>query len=385
MKKIFIFAMIAAGAATMSAQSLEWATTAEQTVKSFTSVAKANENQLISNQAGLLVEGVNFKLNKFQVECLTTAQDLQNGQEGALPKFAEVNKLMLKGSNLEANRNMSIEAYVENTDENQVRYLDLTYSEMPLPVEDYKVANMTPVTMPEQGQQGNIVELPFDIKPFYYQGNGVYITLSMLTPDEVKFNFNVTEAELETPAVYRNDYIPFYAGMSDENEFVPAAFANAFKALVAALDIKPNTLPAYELEYYTHDIIGNVTNPDGSPYEGATVVVTVGNDEYTAVSDSNGQFVIEGLDYTKPCMIAVTMNDETVDAVMSFENAENDINVNVVAPQVTAVQDINAGKAINSVCYYDMAGRMSNVPFNGMNVVVTKYVDGTTQVSKVVR
>ena len=126
MKKIFIFAMIAAGAATMSAQSLEWATTAEQTVKSFTSVAKANENQLISNQAGLLVEGVNFKLNKFQVECLTTAQDLQNGQEGALPKFAEVNKLMLKGSNLESNRNMSIEAYVENTDENQVRYLDLT-------------------------------------------------------------------------------------------------------------------------------------------------------------------------------------------------------------------------------------------------------------------
>lgn len=384
MKKIFIFAMMASAfAGAVNAQGIEWTTTAEQTVKSFVKAPKADERQIISNQAGMLVEGVNLKLNSFQVECLTTTQDLDG-----LPKFAEVNKLMLNGTNLEANRTMGIEAYAENTNETILRNIDLSLSEMPLPVEDFRVANMTEMTMPEQGQDGYIVELPFDVKPFYYLGEGAYITLNMSTPEDVKFNFEVTEAELEVPAVYRNSFFPYYAGMSTENAKVPEAYQTAFEAIVEALDLQPNTLPAYQLDYYTHDVFGTVVR-EGKAISGAQIVISQNGEDFTATSDENGEFVIEGLDYTKNCTINVVYGendqDEQYEAVMNFGSQSNDILVNVTLSPSTAVESVNASKSVVAVNYLDMSGRMSNVPFNGVNVVVTRYADGTTNVSKVVR
>ena len=380
MKKLFLFGMFVAAMATMSAQTIDWSTTTEQTTKTFASVPKTNETQLIANEAGFLVEGVQFKLDQFLVEGLTTAQDLTG-----LPKFAEVNKLMVKGTNLFENRNMSIEAYVENTTETAVRDKDKTIGETTLPVEDYKVANMTQMTMPEAEEEGYIVDLPFDIKPFYYQGNAAYITLNMQTPDDVYFELNVAEAEVQVPVVYRNNFVPFYAGMSDENDNVPNVYKPVFKDIVALLDIQENTLPAYELEYYTHDIIGTVADADGNPVAGAQIKVTVGNEVLQATSGNDGKFVIEGLDYTQPCAIAVTVDNNTADAQMSFGNNQNDIVVTVVTSPVTGVDNVNAGKVVASVMYYDLAGRMSNQPVAGVNMMVTRYTDGTVNVVKMVR
>lgn len=299
--------------------------------------------------------------------------------------FAEVNKLMLKGANLSENRNMSIEAYVENTSETAVRNLDAAIGETTLPVADFKVANMTQMTMPEAEAEGYIVELPFDIKPFYYLGDAAYITLNMETPDEVCFEMNMAAAEVQVPVVYRNNFIPFYAGMSDENDKVPNAYKPAFAAIVSQLDIQENTLPAYELEYYTHDINGTVLNEDGNPYEGATIEVTVGNETFNAVSGEDGTFVIEALDYTQPCTIAVTTGNDTATAQMSFGSNENDIVVNVIASPLTAVENVNAAKVVASVRYYDLAGHMSSQPVAGVNMMVTSYTDGTVNVVKMVR
>jgi len=386
MKKFLLYGMmVAAMAGTVNAQTIDWSTSAEQTVKSFVSVPKTDEVQLITNQAGFLVDGIDFKLDKFVVECLTTAQDLQNGQDGALPKFAEVNKLSLKGANLSENRNMSIAAYVENTNEAAIRNLDANAVDATLPNDEFKVANMTQITMPEAEVEGYVVALPFDIKPFYYQGDAAYITLDMQTPDDVIFNFNVTTAATQVPVVYRNNFLPFYAGMSNESDKVPTVYKQAFKDIVEELNIQANTLPAYELEYYTHDINGTVKNEDGSPYAGAEIIVTVGNEEYQATSAADGTFVIEGLDYTQPCTINVTTGNDTATAQMSFGSNENDIIVNVVASPVTAVDNINAGKTVASISYYDLAGRASNEPVNGVNVKVTRYSDGTTSIVKMVR
>lgn len=380
MKKLFLFGMmVAAFAGTVNAQSITWNTTAEQTVKSFASVP-VEATQLIASQAGFLVDGVDFKLDQFQVEGITTATDLTG-----LPKFAEVNKLMVQGRNLSPNQNISIEAYLENTDEAALRNLEANIGETTLPDAEYKVANMTQMTMPAGEENGYIVNLPFDIKPFYYQGNGAYITLNMETPDEVCFELNLAEAEVEVPVVYRNNFLPFYAGMSDENDKVPNVYKQAFKDIVNILNIQNNLIPAYELEYYTHDINGTVANEDGSPYAGAEIVVTANNEEYTATTGEDGTFAIEGLDYTQPCTITVTTGQNTASAEMDFESAENDIVVNVVASPATAVENINAGKVVASVRYYDLAGRMSNQPVQGVNMMVTRYTDGTSSVVKMVR
>ncbi|MBQ7691168.1 MAG: hypothetical protein IJT30_08290 [Muribaculaceae bacterium] len=56
----------------------------------------------------------------------------------------------------------------------------------------------------------------------------------------------------------------------------------------------------------------------------------------------------------------------------------------VEVPTVTAVSDV-AAKAVASVEYVNVNGQVSNMPFEGVNVVVTKYADGTKSVTKVVK
>ena len=51
----------------------------------------------------------------------------------------------------------------------------------------------------------------------------------------------------------------------------------------------------------------------------------------------------------------------------------------------TRVADVDAARTVKSVTYCDAAGRMSNRPYNGLNIVVTRYTDGSTSTSKVVR
>lgn len=51
----------------------------------------------------------------------------------------------------------------------------------------------------------------------------------------------------------------------------------------------------------------------------------------------------------------------------------------------TAISTVNANAQVESVRYYNVAGVESSKPFAGMNIVVTRYSDGSTTTSKVVR
>ena len=53
-------------------------------------------------------------------------------------------------------------------------------------------------------------------------------------------------------------------------------------------------------------------------------------------------------------------------------------------PTPTAVNDINS-KAVAGVKYYNLAGVESNKPFDGVNIMVTTYTDGTKAAAKVVK
>ena len=39
-------------------------------------------------------------------------------------------------------------------------------------------------------------------------------------------------------------------------------------------------------------------------------------------------------------------------------------------------------KEVQSVTYYNVAGMSASTPFEGVNVVVTRYADGTTSITK---
>ena len=52
---------------------------------------------------------------------------------------------------------------------------------------------------------------------------------------------------------------------------------------------------------------------------------------------------------------------------------------------ITAINDLHRHGNVESVTYYDVAGRHSQRPFCGVNIVVTRYTDGTTSTAKVVK
>lgn len=52
---------------------------------------------------------------------------------------------------------------------------------------------------------------------------------------------------------------------------------------------------------------------------------------------------------------------------------------------VTGVNDVTGVKPVAGVKYYNLAGVESNEPFDGVNIVVTRYTDGSMSTSKVIK
>ena len=53
--------------------------------------------------------------------------------------------------------------------------------------------------------------------------------------------------------------------------------------------------------------------------------------------------------------------------------------------QSSGLEQVNDGKTIAAVRYINVAGQQSETPFDGMNIVVTTYTDGTTTTTKVMK
>ena len=59
--------------------------------------------------------------------------------------------------------------------------------------------------------------------------------------------------------------------------------------------------------------------------------------------------------------------------------------IEIEAPLSGIVTIGSPGNTITSVKYVNLTGQTSSVPFNGVNIVVTRYSDGTTSVIKVLK
>ena len=81
---------------------------------------------------------------------------------------------------------------------------------------------------------------------------------------------------------------------------------------------------------------------------------------------------------------AVTPKDKQ-SASSQYVIYPTDLNLSEGSGIITAVSDVKAAGEVLSVTYYNVAGMQSSKPFDGINIVVTRYTDGTASTAKVVR
>ena len=139
----------------------------------------------------------------------------------------------------------------------------------------------------------------------------------------------------------------------------------------------------------TREISGNVCDADGNPIEGVTVTANLVEETpagmrrieapYTTTTDANGHY-----DLTVPAEGEYTLTFEK-EGYETITVPEVEAEAVTMELEITAVNDINAAKAVTSVKYYNAAGVASSTAFKGVNVVVTRYADGTKTVTKVVK
>ena len=84
-------------------------------------------------------------------------------------------------------------------------------------------------------------------------------------------------------------------------------------------------------------------------------------------------------------------NYEYLETGTWYQNTDDPLSL-AVAPVLsfitsapTSIYEPVVGKQVLSHTYYNIAGMSSNKPFDGMNIVVTRYSDGTFSTTKVIR
>lgn len=224
---------------------------------------------------------------------------------------------------------------------------------------------------------------------------------------------------------------------SDPHTIVPGQTSFDFDDPLINAQVKTipyYTLPDIDVEYFTNDIKGKVTlqdhgvktdkddaadelQPNGRPLvrlldrstetylvpDGATAL----NSKNSAEVNADGSFSFTGLNPEHTYQLSVSSSSygyleyttlnfvkgetavKSADAAYDqhYEGKKNDIEVEIFLNKgtATAVADVAASKQVAGVDYYNMQGQRSTSAHEGVNVVVTRYTDGTKTTAKVVK
>ena len=121
----------------------------------------------------------------------------------------------------------------------------------------------------------------------------------------------------------------------------------------------------------------------GSEYKSYSGILTITNDEGICTQG-------EAFDGTVEVEVYLVNNDITSVDQLSDKNyyiakVTHNIVLNNDPDHATGVEDVNAEKTVAGVVYYNLLGAASDRPFEGVNVVVTTYTDGTKSSKKILR
>ena len=205
------------------------------------------------------------------------------------------------------------------------------------------------------------------------------------TPIEMPFLLNMPDGDnftnIQFHLVFPEGVHPYY---DSENECYGYA-GSGIKKKAGAPVVSYSDNFAQDEFYPEYDVIGaNMSKTPNTNNPNEFYVLNVICDPDTKA----GQFKMY-LKYTKEDNTAVELGTAVPGA-----DPENDPPVytelytpeggNIIAAEV-AVNDVNVAKAISSVTYYNAAGMASETAFDGINIVVTKYADGSQSTAKVVK
>ena len=215
--------------------------------------------------------------------------------------------------------------------------------------------------------------------PFEYTGKNLRVIVRALYTDYQSANFEA-DGNVTGQCVVR---------FQDNQETFLTGNASTYAASL------PVVYMGVEKEAVTYS--GVVNDTEGNPIEGVTVTLTseasrgatAGPAVYTATTDAEGKFTVN-----------VVQNEKTYNATFS-KDGYKDVNVEGIdlhngsveldepvvmeLDEVTGVESLNAGKTVASVKYYNVAGQAADKAFQGVNIVVTTYTDGTTHTVKVIK
>ena len=220
---------------------------------------------------------------------------------------------------------------------------------------------------------GTIIDIPFNVPdeqgrniPFWYKGENIYLTLWMvnLSSTRMKYRYmSFDEAEGELASLMRS-------GRFCYNSYTYELVAEYFgEGLMYELPI--HRLPAFRTPYFTNDVRVTMEGFD-TDYE---LQDSEGN-VIPRADDGNYYSLDHTLEYT-------VYSNGKARGTFTFDDMYKDIDL--VINNTTAVEDINADKAVANVAYYNLAGQQSAEPVDGVNIVVTTYTDGTRSTAKVIK
>ena len=175
-----------------------------------------------------------------------------------------------------------------------------------------------------------------------------------------------------------------YCKWIDQNDGDNTIFSDEERGVLCQVIVNRTEEPTTRL------IQGLVIDENEAPLEGVTVTATAVTEnpegmlrepaELTTVTGADGSYSLEvpadgtyTLTFAKEGYVTKTVDEAEAETVQ------------LELEQVVGVNDVNAAKAVASVKYYNAAGVASDNAFEGVNIVVTKYADGSKSVVKVVK
>ena len=360
-----------------------------------------------------------YSFPEWYVECIVTKGDFSQGDlsvtkagfttSPSLPANAKVTNVYLPGRVTGGvTDSLMLAPYVKDVSDTakhvQHRYLDVDdfnkYIATPTPAYGFLQYNEFKGYKLASTGNGTLLDIPFTT-PYVYGGQSMEIMIHITTMDksiskDLGFTYAQRQAELEVPTVFHGHNIDYvgahmYQTFAADEKYVDWDYTGTpLEILLNELGLRKNRLPAFQLGFYTNDIRGTVKQ-EGVVVTGKKVTlycVTPTGKQLVATqtTNSDGAFEFLNLDHTATYTLNVEdANIPETTTTFGDKAIENDVVAEIELKLLTGVEGISTTKSVTGVTYHNMQGIAATTPFQGLNVVVTQYSDGSKSIAKVIK